>query len=259
MNHLGNGKNTDTSIYSLFDNYIKYTEACFPRMLDNYMKLYGKSAFLLLMNQNNGKDSDDYIVAFSKSNMSYDFNDPRFFHYPVKILVAYEEWSKVTTGIDMTIQLYLIQNDRYTHQGYKPTIQTGDILTFITQGQQYFYRIDQVPDTYMGVLFRCSLKMASKKDIDNRIERGRVISQPLNIPKNYSWDAENLDNINTVVAPMPDDYGVGDKKYTKDVLVIAKEGKPVEATDAAFTVGLSNEDHGTTIASVDEYGNIVYN
>ena len=239
----------DSNIYSIIDKYVNYTKGAYPKMLDKYLKMYGKSAFLLLLNQDNGKDSDDYIVAFGKAAMSYDFNDPRFYHYPVKVLIDYNDWAKVTTGVDMTVMLYLPPDSRYTHAGYTPTVQMGDILTFIVGKAQYFYRVDQIPETYMEVLFRCSLKMASKKDIDTKAKVGRVITQPIQMPKEDTWQSDRIDKMETIVNPMDDNFGIENGKGTEDIYVPTEGDVPTDIDVA--------KPKKVTRTKVDEYGNIV--
>jgi len=145
-------------IYNLVDNYVNYTGTIYPTMLDNFMKLWGKDSILLLLNQDDGKDSDDYIISFGKQLSGFDFSDKRFKHFPIKIMVPPEEWVKVPMGLDLAVQLYLTPDYRFTHAGVPVAIQQGDIITFICQKKQYYYRVDQPPETYMSILFRSTLK-----------------------------------------------------------------------------------------------------
>jgi len=60
----------------------------------------------------------------------------------------------------------------------------------------------------MDILFRVACKIATKKDIDTKASRNRVINQTMNIPKTPSWYEEHIEKLNTIVKPIPKDYGV---------------------------------------------------
>jgi hypothetical protein len=214
----------NNGLYEIIDKQISYMSKVGPKLLDKFCSLYGKNCLLLCSNQQDNQEEDPYISAYGKNMIGFDFADKRYLRIPVKTIISYEDWTKVPTGIDMTIMLFLTKDYRTTHAGNPIIVQQGDIVSFPANKYQYYYRIDQVPDTYFDILFRVTMRMATRKDLDafrhTEGERSRIINQPLNIPKDVTWYEENIEKEKNKQPIIPTNFGItGTEKYELDIPV----------------------------------------
>jgi hypothetical protein len=138
---------------SLFDKGLKYQEN-FKSYIQNYINTYGFPCVYLTQSTETGK-LNDFQLAFGGDKVGYDTTSSYYRRLNAKILVDFNNYSKLSIGVDTTIQAFVPDLESF---------HTGDRVEIQSNGIKLLYGIENA-EKFNDIMYRFDLKFISKSNL----------------------------------------------------------------------------------------------
>lgn len=165
----------------VLDRYLNQRTPIYNKFISEYIELYGKSCTFYINPNHEGSESEDspygdrpdnleekldnYTLAYGKDNVGFDYS--KMEQKDATILADYQDFYKHDIGADEQVQYYL--------QVKGTPISRGDIISYKVQNKLVFYRIVEIMNSYMEIVYRINCRLIQVKQINNYVTPFDVI------------------------------------------------------------------------------------
>lgn len=161
----------------ILDRELYFKKPTLNKMLKEYISLYGKNCIFyinpnhessendkvinydlskeMINNQESHERFDNYTIAYGKDQVGYDYS--KLDKFPAKILAEYKDYFAQNINAEESVIFYL--------QVENTPISRGDIISYIIQDKQVFYRITDKIQEFYGIAYRVTCKLIQAKDL----------------------------------------------------------------------------------------------